>query len=97
MMQHRLAREAENASGLTHGDKAFGCLFDEARKEFFAEENPPRRSGRELLAGDEAIVQPAVDRRGRDPKALGGSVHGQQLALGWLRWALEARNAPMVA
>ncbi len=62
MMQDRLARDAENTSGLAQGDVAFRCLFDKARTEFFREANPPRRTGRELLAGDEAVVQPTVDR-----------------------------------
>jgi hypothetical protein len=59
-LQHGLTADSENAHGFTHCDKALRGLLDESRPQLFGDADSPRGAGRDLLARDEAIVEPAV-------------------------------------
>ena len=95
-LQHRLAGHAENLRRLEHRQVAGGRLLHEARAQLVGDADLPRRAGRELLGGDEAIVDPAMHRRRGDAEKLGGLLHGHQFADVGVR-ALEASDAPMRA
>ena len=95
-MQHRLARHAEDPDGVDDGDVAFGRIFDEARAQIVGDADTPRRPRRELLCGDEPVVDPAVDRRSGDAEDRSGLLHGDELALVGVS-AFAARNAPVRA
>ena len=61
-LQYGLARDAEHAHGFTHRQKAVSCLAVEASLEFIGQTNAPRSARREMLAGDDAIVEQTMDR-----------------------------------
>ena len=63
----------------------------------FGEANAPRRTVSELFAGDDAIVEPAMDRRGCDTERSGRLFDGQQFALRRAGRTLETGDAPMSA
>src|SRR5450631_2367001 len=54
------------------------------RAEFVVDTDPPRRAGGVLLAADDPVTQPAVDRGGGDAELFGGSCDGEQFAVGRL-------------
>src|SRR5262249_48147860 len=60
-LQDRLARNAENSGCIDHGNVSLRRLIDKKRTQLICHANAPWSAGSELLAGDEAIVQPAVD------------------------------------
>src|SRR5262249_27018910 len=68
----------------------------EARLEFIGQTNTPGSAWRELFAGDNAVVEQTMDRRGSDTKRGGGLLDGQKIA-GGLRFFLEARDLPVPA
>ena len=55
-----LAGDAVGEGGLEHGQPAVGGVVDEQGADAGGEPDPPRCCGGELLAGDEPVVQPAV-------------------------------------
>lgn len=55
------------------------------------------RAGGVLLAGDEPVAQPAVQRGGREAEFGGGFSHGEQLPLRRVGGGVMAGNAPVVA
>jgi hypothetical protein len=95
-LQDGLARNAEDPHGVDHWDVAGGCFFDEACAQIVGDTDLPRRSGRDLFGGDEAVVDPAVDSRRGDAEELGRLLHGDELAFGGLR-SLAARDLPVRA
>ena len=62
--------EREVMSRFDHRDVTLGFCFHETRTQFFVHTNPPRRTGCDLFAGDEAVVKPSMHRGSRDPKDL---------------------------
>jgi len=69
-LQDGLARNAEQVSGFEHGHVTVGHALHEARAQLFGETNAPRRNGRDLFAGDETIVELAMQGRGCDVQLL---------------------------
>jgi hypothetical protein len=67
-----LAGDAEGVHGVDDRDVAGGGVFDEERAELVVDADPPGGAGGVLLAGDEAGLEPAVDRRGGDAERVGG-------------------------
>ena len=63
-LQHGLAGDAERDGRFEHRQPAFGCLLDEPGAQIVGDADAPGRAGCVLLAGDEPVGQPAVDRGG---------------------------------
>jgi len=85
LVQHGLAGDAEVAGGLAEGQPAVGCLGPDAVAELLVDADLPGCSGSELLAGDEAVAQPAVDGGAGDAELAGGFAdadHGCIIAAG---------------
>ena len=61
-LQHRLASDAESPGGLKHRNVTWRCLLHELGAEGVVDAEAPRGAGRDLLAVDESIVKPAMDR-----------------------------------
>src|SRR5271165_4575116 len=59
LLQYGLAGDAEGAAGVVQGEPAVGCAVGEHAAELVGEADAPGRAGGDLLAGDEAVVQPA--------------------------------------
>jgi len=95
-LQYSLARHSKRPHSLAHRQKVVGRFAVEARLEFIGQTNAPGSAWRELLAGDNAVVEQAMDRRGSDTKRAGGLLDGQKIA-GGLRFFLEARDLPVPA
>jgi reverse transcriptase-like protein len=94
-LQDRLARDAQKVGGFEHGDVAFGDVRDEACAQFIIESDAPGSAGRDLFAGDEAMVEPAVQGRGRDAQRVRGALDGHRLGRVRLLRRLEARDVPV--
>ena len=60
-LPHGLAGDAEPADGFAHGQEAIGNGVGDAALELVAEADPPGCAGGDLLARDEAILEPAQD------------------------------------
>lgn len=93
-LQDGLARHPERPDSLAHRQKVLGRFAVEARLEFIGQTNAPGRAWRELLAGDNAVIEQTMDRRGSDTERGGGLLDGQKIA-GGLRFVLEARDLPV--
>ena len=65
-VQHGLAGDVEKTHGLVHTEVALRGVVDETGAQLVVQSNAPRRSGRQLLAADEAVVEQAMDGRGGD-------------------------------
>src|SRR4051812_34438670 len=96
-LQHGLARDAEGAHGVDDRHEAGGRLLDEQRAQLVVDADPPGSTGRVLLAGDEAVAEPAVQCRGRDAEHLGGPGDREQLAVGRLGGRLVRGDAAVAA
>ncbi len=66
LVQHGLAGAAERAGGLVERHVAVGDVGHEAGADLVGEPDPPGRAGRGLLAGQQAVVEPAADGVRRD-------------------------------
>ena len=69
-----------------HRQPACGGLLDEQGAEVVVDADPPGRAGGVLFAGDEPVVEPAVDRGGGDAEDLGGAGDREQFAVGRVGW-----------
>ena len=75
LMQHGLAGAAERAGGVGEREIAVGDVGHEARADVVGEPDPPGRGGRGLLAGEQAVAQPAADgEHATTPSSVGGLV-----------------------
>ena len=68
-----LAGHAVGEGGLQHGQPAFGGVVDEQGADVVGEPDPPGRAGGELFAGDESVVQPAVQGGGGEAEFAAAS------------------------
>jgi hypothetical protein len=59
-LQHRLSGKAQHPGGIDHGDESRRRRFDEAGLELRTQADAPGCAGGQLLAGDEAIVEPTM-------------------------------------
>src|ERR1700759_4365685 len=66
--QYGLARDAEHTHCLAHRQEVLTGITVEAILEVFGEADPPRRAGCRLLAGNNAIIEQAMDSRCGDAK-----------------------------
>jgi hypothetical protein len=65
-LQHRLARDAESADRLTHRQESFASFTVKAGLELGGEPDAPGRTGRDLLASDDAVIDETMNGRGCD-------------------------------
>ena len=86
-LQDGLPRDAEQVHGLEHFHVAVGRVFNKHRTQFLRHAYTPRRAGRHLLAGNEAIIEPAMQGRWSKPESLGRALDGHAVAL----WACDRR------
>jgi len=75
-----LAGHTVGEGGLQHGEPAVGGVVDEQVEDVVGEPDPPGRAGGDLLAGDESVAEPAVQRRWRESELFGGVGHGEQFS-----------------
>jgi hypothetical protein len=80
-LPHGLPGNAQQAHGLVHGEATVRSFFGDARAQVGGEANAPRRTVSELLASDDAIVEPAMNRRGCDTERGCRLFDGQQFTL----------------
>ena len=64
-LPHGLPGYSEAAHGLIDRQISRRGVFGEASTEVVGQSNAPRRTGRQLFSGDEAVVESAVYRRRR--------------------------------
>ncbi|HKY39828.1 MAG TPA: reverse transcriptase domain-containing protein [Polyangiaceae bacterium] len=96
-LQDGLTADAQGERGFEHRNVTRRRLVDEARAQLIGDANAPRGAWCELLAGNEAVVEPAMHGGGRDAENLCSTIDGDDLA-GLLRLGrLEARNVPVNA
>src|SRR5436190_1584451 len=91
-LQHRLAGDAEDLRRFEHRQPAGRRVLHEALAQLVVDADLPGCAGGELFAGDEAVGEPAVDRRRRDVKDLGGAGDRDQFAVGRRGGLLVARD-----
>ena len=60
-LQHRLTRDAESADRLTHRQEPLASFTVEAGLEIVGEPDAPGRTGRNLLACDDAVVDETMN------------------------------------
>src|SRR3982075_2738441 len=94
-LQHRLTRHAESADRLTHRQESFASFTVEAGLELVGEPDAPGRTGRDLLASDDAVVDETMNGRRGDAEVGRRTFDGQQLACSGVSIRDEARNLPV--
>src|SRR5215468_5028472 len=62
-LQHRLTRDAESADRLTYRQESFAGFTVESGLELVGEPDAPGRTGRDLLASDDAVVDETMNGR----------------------------------
>ncbi len=96
-LQHGLTCDAQQASGLLHGNVSGWCLFQKAFSKLFIDPNLPGSTGSDLFPGDKAICQPSMDCGRSHSQNLSCFLDGDQLSRRWIGWGAETRNLPMTA
>ena len=66
-LQYGLARDAERAHCLAHRQEVLAGITVEAIPEVFSESDTPRGAGCQLLAGNNAVIEQAMDGRWATP------------------------------
>src|SRR5258708_1726407 len=94
-LQYGLARDTELAGCLVHGHEAVPSSLAESGDEVIGQANAPGCAGRQLLARNDAVVEPAVQSRRGDAEHDRGLLDRRQFALGGGRPGLEARDVPV--
>ena len=96
-LQHGLARDAERAHCLAHRQEVLPGVTVEAILEVLGEADTPRGARCQLLAGNNAVIEQAMDGRWCDAKHSGGLLDRQWFALRRTGHRLEAGNTPVAA
>src|SRR5260363_38643 len=96
-LQHRLAGDAEQAGSVLHNDISSRAVLDKAATHRIGDMNTPRCDGCELFARDEAIIDPAMERRRDSAQYIGCLANVKQLPFGSFGWRSETGNFPMTA
>src|SRR4029077_20991392 len=96
-LHHGLARDAERAHRLAHRQEVVTGVTVEAILEVLGEADTPRGARCQLLAGNNAVIEQAMDGRWCDAKHDGGLLDRQEFALRRTGCRLEAGNAPVAA
>src|ERR1700757_4081248 len=88
LLQYGLAGDAERLGGVAEGNPAVGGGVGEHAAELIGEVDGPGRAGGDLLAGDEAVVEPAQQGGRRDAELAGGGGHVERFSFGGLAVAV---------
>src|SRR6201982_4318839 len=96
-LQYGLARDAERAHCLAHRQEVLAGITVEATPEVFSEADTPRGAGCQLLAGNNAVIEQAMDGRWGDAKHGSGLLDRQYFALQRTGRRLEAGKNPVAA
>src|SRR5499427_9269572 len=96
-LQYGLARDTERAHCLAHRQEVLAGITVEAILEVFGESDTPRGAGCRLLAGNNAVIEQAMDGRWGDAKHASGLLDRHWFAFRRTGRLLEARNAPVAA
>src|SRR5450759_274633 len=96
-LQHGLAGDAQSHRRFEHREVIWRRLFNEARAYVVGHANPPRRTGRQLLTRDEAIIEPAMNRARHDAEDARGLADRDHVAGRRVGGRLEAWNIPIAA
>ena len=94
-LQHRLTRDAESANRLTYRQESFAGFTVESGLELVSEPDAPGRTGRDLLASDDAVVDETMNGRRCDAERRRRTFDGQQLTCGGVGIRDKARNLPV--
>ena len=94
-LQHGLTRDAESADRLAHRQESFASFTVEAGLELVGEPDAPGRTGRDLLASDDAVVDETMNGRRCDAERGRRTFDGQQLACGGVSLRDEAWDLPV--
>src|SRR5206468_9246013 len=78
-------------------DVALGYLLHETALQRVVDAYAPWCAGCELLAGDEAVIEPAVDGRRGQPEFAGGLAHAHQFAGDGFGGGRVPGNVPVTA
>src|SRR5262249_8018654 len=92
-LQHRLTRNTQFRCGYDHGHILGWRLLHDARPQFLSDADLPWRAWRNLLAGNEAIGQPAMNAARVHAENLRGLANRHQLSIGRRRRRLETWDA----
>src|SRR5712692_10339852 len=95
-LQHRLARDAQSFHRRPHGEPSAWRLLQEAGPQLVSQPDLPRSAGCELLAADEAILKPAVQRGWSHTQLPCGFGHRDQLSIWWVGRRLVTQNVPVL-
>src|ERR1041384_5445687 len=93
-LQHGLAGHAKRAYRFAHGKKVVAELAGEAGPEVFGQSDPPRGARCQLLAGDDPIIEQAMNGRGSHAERGGGLPDRHELARGCIGGPRAAREHP---
>src|SRR5215831_4975894 len=96
-LQYGLARDAERPYRLAHRQEILTGITVEAILEVFGEANTPRGAGCQLIAGDNTVIEQAMDSGWCDAKHDGGLLDRHKFALGRVGGRLVAWNTPVAA
>src|SRR5260370_8904559 len=80
-LQYGLARDAERAHCLAHRQEVLAGITVEAILEGFGEADTPKGAGCRLLAGNNAVIEQAMDGRWGDAKHDSGLLDRHDFAL----------------
>ena len=96
-MQHRLPGDAQALGRFLHHPIALGDLLHETAPQCVVDADAPWRAGCELLACDEAVIEPTVDGRSGEPEFAGGLAHAHQFTSDGLGGGCVPGNVPVTA
>ncbi len=96
-LQDGLTADAQSERGFEHRDVAGWRVVNETCAQLIGDANAPRSAGRELLASDEAVVEPTVHRGRRDAENVCSAIDVDDLALLLRVGRLETRDLPVRA
>ncbi len=91
-LQDGLAADAEGERGFEHCDVARRGFVDKTRAQVIGDADSPGCPRGKLLAGDEAVVEPAMDRGRCDAEKFGGAIDGDDITARLLLGRFEAGN-----
>ena len=96
-LPHGLSGNAQQAHCLIHGEISAGSFFRDAFAQIIGETNLPRSARRELFAADNALVEPAMNRRRCNAELRCCLLDVQQFAFRRVDCRFETRDAPLSA
>src|ERR1700680_373345 len=96
-LQHGLPRNPEFDGSFQHRQIIGRGLLHNPCPQLRRDTNLPRRAGRDLLAGDEAVGQPTVNRGSVQAQDLGRLSDRRYLSLRWLSRRSKAGDVAIAA